>query len=257
MSVDDDQSFMSIIDQVKVDVMSPMHDSDNARQLEAVSRCLAPEMHTPQLTRKEAALIASGSMTNQLVSCTAYQRTTHPFGAVKKNLACANTGLRAVTEWQDIVKITWHGTDSIMLNLVNIVANCAICPLGISGNGPFSTWTNYPFSNWTNHPFPIGQSAIPPLTELVVWKNEDHLTKQPQPLDNAPSAWASSHVKFLSPRAIGSLCAVFPPSATRTQSPHVDLHILLPPVAMCAPDSPSPQSSISWQVEWEDFFNSA
>ncbi|KAI6008974.1 hypothetical protein EDC04DRAFT_2494884, partial [Pisolithus marmoratus] len=26
----------------------------------------APEMHTPQLTRKEAALVASGSMTNQL-----------------------------------------------------------------------------------------------------------------------------------------------------------------------------------------------
>ncbi|KAI6039124.1 hypothetical protein EDC04DRAFT_2603378 [Pisolithus marmoratus] len=205
MSVDDDQSFMSIIDQVKVDVVSPTHDLDNARQLGAVSRCFAtdtitgmyslvtvrkisnkhlkflprkcmsmppghrsatlswhnpsmqaPEMHTPQLTRKEAALVASGSMTNQLAvrirwSCTAYRRTTHPFGAVKKNLACANTGLGAVTE---------------------CVANCAICPLDISGNGPFSTWTNYPFSNWTNHPFPIGQSAIPPLTELVVWKNE-------------------------------------------------------------------------------------
>ncbi|KAI5980462.1 hypothetical protein EDC04DRAFT_2618509 [Pisolithus marmoratus] len=132
---------MSIIDQVKVDVVSPTHDSDNARQLGAVSRCFArhrsatpswhdpsmqaPEMHTPQLTRKEAALVASGSMTNQLAvrirwSCTAYRRTTHPFGAVKKNLACANTGLGAVTEWRDIVKIARHGTDSIMLNPVNV-----------------------------------------------------------------------------------------------------------------------------------------
>ncbi|KAI5981611.1 hypothetical protein EDC04DRAFT_3099685 [Pisolithus marmoratus] len=171
---------MSIIDQVKVDVVSPTHDSDNARQLGAVSRCFArhrsatpswhdpsmqaPEMHTPQLTRKEAALVASGSMTNQLAvrirwSCTAYRRTTHPFGAVKKNLACANTGLGAVTEWRDIVKIARHGTDSIMLNPVNVCIE--------------------------HHVSQRLSAQHHPSTRVQTFKY--HLTKQPQPLDNAPS----------------------------------------------------------------------
>ncbi|KAI6159559.1 pyridoxal phosphate-dependent transferase [Pisolithus thermaeus] len=89
-----DSTFESIINQVKVDVVSPTHDLDNARQLEMASRCFAIptkemyeyatkaslgdavfhdpstqalETHIAQLTGKEAALlVASGTMSNQL-----------------------------------------------------------------------------------------------------------------------------------------------------------------------------------------------
>ncbi|KAI6032022.1 pyridoxal phosphate-dependent transferase [Pisolithus microcarpus] len=89
-----DPTFESIINQVKVDVVSPTHDVDNARQLELASRCFAIptkemyeyatkaslgdavfhdpstqalETHMAQLTGKEAALlVASGTMSNQL-----------------------------------------------------------------------------------------------------------------------------------------------------------------------------------------------
>lgn len=94
-----DPSFESIINQIKVDAVSPTHDLDNAKQLEAVSRCFATdtvtvptkemyeyatkasvgdavwhdsstealEAHIAQLTGKEAALlVASGTMSNQL-----------------------------------------------------------------------------------------------------------------------------------------------------------------------------------------------
>ncbi|KAI6133329.1 pyridoxal phosphate-dependent transferase [Pisolithus croceorrhizus] len=92
MSVD--STFESIINQVKVDVVSPTHDLDNARQLVIASRCFAIptkemyeyatkaslgdavfhdpstqalETHIAQLTGKEAALlVASGTMSNQL-----------------------------------------------------------------------------------------------------------------------------------------------------------------------------------------------
>ncbi|KAI6030336.1 hypothetical protein EDC04DRAFT_2605291 [Pisolithus marmoratus] len=132
---------MSIIDQVKVNIVSPTHDSDNARQLGAglevfceasigdaiLARPInaGPRDAHPSVDQKgggpRCKWIDDKSACSKIWwSCTAYRHTTHPFGTVKKNLACANMGLGAVTEWQDIVKIAWHGTDSIMLNPVNV-----------------------------------------------------------------------------------------------------------------------------------------